>query len=146
MTSINSPLVRDVRNQRQLARPRDGRLQLALMRRTRAGNPARLHFAALGDGSGQLPHVLVIDVIDALRAELADTAAARERAASFALALVFVLVAPAASAAATASSFFAHRMSSRPMSLSMSSLSPRRSLGSGSGGSPRATRRRAESA
>src|SRR5688500_5620125 len=143
MTSMGMLLLRHVRNERELTRARDGRLQLALVCRAGARNAPGLHLAALGDEAHELPHVLVVDVIDALRAELADTAAARERPASLALALVVLLVAAAAAASA---SFFPHRMSSIPPSPSMSSLSPRRSLGSGSGGRPRATRRRAESA
>src|SRR5215218_1309739 len=96
-------LVGHVRNQRQLPGPRDRRLQRALVLGAGAGDPPRLDLAALGNERRQQPHVLVVDVVDLLRAELADAAPAEEpaaRAIAALLVLVVLLV-----AAATASTF-----------------------------------------
>src|SRR5690348_11242932 len=144
MTSMAaSGSVGDVRNQRELPRARNGGLQLPLMKRARTGNPARLNLAPLRDERHQQAHVLVVDVVDLVCAELADAPATEEATARPALALV--LVRPFAAAAA-GSSFFAHRWTSNPSIRSSSSSvsrSPRRSPASGSGDNPRATRRRA---
>src|SRR5713101_7414034 len=86
MTSIVNPLLRHVRNQRDLTRALDGRLQFSLMHGARAGNPARQNLAALGNERPDDLHVFVIDVVDLVRAELADFAASEQRAA---LALAF---------------------------------------------------------
>src|SRR5512134_736227 len=113
MTSMVNPRasVRDVRDQRELARALDRRLQLPLVRRARPGDPPRLDLAALRDERREQPDVLVVDVVDLLRAELADPAAAEEAAARLAsLALFLVLVA----APALAPSSFPHRWTSAP--------------------------------
>src|SRR3954447_19727345 len=141
MISMFGVLIGDVGNQRELTRALDGHLQLALMERAGAGNPARLNLAALGQKRRQQPHVLVIDVVDLLRAELAYPAAAEESTArriGASLGVLLVSTAPAA-----ASSFFPHRWTSKPSMSSEESPSPRPSPGWRSGGKPRATRRRA---
>src|SRR4051812_36921858 len=105
MTSID--LLRDVWNQRQLARALDRRLQLALVRRARARNPARKNLAALRHEWSQQFHVLVVDIVDLVRAKLTDLAAPEQRA------FLPVLLVTAASAASAAfrrpsSSFTTH--------------------------------------
>ena len=62
------------------ARALDGRLQLALMRRAGARDPARQHLAALRHEGPQQLDVLVVDVVDLVRAELADLPAPEQRA------------------------------------------------------------------
>src|SRR5688572_3967054 len=110
MTSM--ALVRDVRDQRELTRPLDRDLQLALMQGAGARNPARLNLAPLRQKRRQQAHVLVVDVVDLLRAELADAPAPEEATARglAALAVLLVLVA----AAAASSTFFPHRWTSMP--------------------------------
>src|SRR5262245_1526184 len=81
MTSIVVPLVGYVRNQRDLARALDRHLQLALMHRARAGNAPWQNLAPLGHERRQQLHVLVVDVVDLVRAELADLPAPEHRAA-----------------------------------------------------------------
>src|SRR5260221_6111647 len=140
-------LVSDVRNQRQLPRARDGRLQRALVLRARPGNPARLDLAPLRDERGEQTDVFIVDVVDLVRAELADTPAPEEAAAGALPLLVLVVLLRAAAPAAT-TTFAAHRCPSAsrpitPSSWSSLSRSPRRSDACGSGGRPRAVRRRA---
>jgi hypothetical protein len=79
---MSVPLVRRVRQQRELTRANDGDAQSALMLRARAGNPPRQHLAALGDKAAQQLDVLVVDVVDLVRAELADLAAPEKAAAT----------------------------------------------------------------
>src|SRR5512139_4099386 len=80
MTSILvSPSVRHVRNQRQLPRALDGRLQPPLVRRAHARDPPRQDLAAIRHERRQHPHVLVVDVVDLLDAELAELAAPEQR-------------------------------------------------------------------
>src|SRR6266446_3963654 len=96
------PLVRHIRNERDLSRALDRSLQLPLVHRARARNAARQNLAALGHEGPDELDVLVVDVVDLVRAELADLAPAEQRAS---LALLFVagfLVAGAAAAAAPA--------------------------------------------
>src|SRR6266571_2416723 len=77
-----------------VAGPLDGHGQLALVLRAGPEHPPGEHLAALGDERGQELHVLVVDVVDLVRAELADLAPAEE----VALALV-LRPAPARAAA-----------------------------------------------
>src|SRR5580765_1050345 len=94
--------VRHIRNERDLTGPLDRRLQLALVHRAGAGNTARQNLAALGHERTQQLHVLVVDIVDLVRAELADLPAAEHRPP---LPLRFVtglLVAPAAAPAGPA--------------------------------------------
>src|SRR5438270_13988821 len=93
-------LVGDVRNQRDLPRALDRGLQLALVHRARAGDPARQDLAALGDERPDQLHVLVIDIVDLVRAELADLATTEERAALSLVLVSRLLVAGAAAATA----------------------------------------------
>src|SRR5262245_15024721 len=74
-------LVRDVRDQRDLARALDRRLQLTLVHRAGARDAPRQDLAALRDERADQLDVLVVDVVDLVRAELADLAAAEQRAA-----------------------------------------------------------------
>src|SRR3954463_15409579 len=139
MTSIGVTSIRDVRDQGKLPGPCNGDLQRALVLGAGSRDPARLDLAALGNERRQQAHVLVVDVVDLLRAELADAAPAEEPAARASLALALVVL--LAAAAAPATTFFAHRPSAPSMFMSSASSlsrSPRRSLGCGSGGSPRA--------
>src|SRR5438067_12806110 len=104
MTSIFAApcLVGHIRNQRDLARALDRGLQVALVHRARAGDAARQDFAALRHERADQLDVLVIDVVDLVRAELAHLAAPEQRP-PLALRLVArLLVAPAAAAAAAA--------------------------------------------
>src|SRR5690606_38927580 len=137
MTSIamRPPSVGHVRQQGDLPRPLDGRLQGALMLGARTRDAPRLNLAALGNERRQGLHVLVVDVVDLLDAEAADAAAAEESAATT---LVPASVTGSAPRGATC---LAHR--SPPASSSrVSSSSPRRrSFSSGSGGRPRRVRR-----
>src|SRR6478736_10241589 len=88
----------DVRDQRNLAGALERRLQLALVHCTRARDPAREDLPALRHERAQQLHVLVVDVVDLVRAELADLAAAEHRPA---LSLRFVCGFLVAAAAAT---------------------------------------------
>src|SRR5579872_2559237 len=96
-----APSLRHVRDEGNLARPLDGGLKLALVHRARTGNPPRQDLAALGDERRDELRVLVVDVVDLVRAELADLAAAEERAA-LALRLVAGLLVAFAAASARA--------------------------------------------
>jgi hypothetical protein len=89
MTSILSSS-----NQRQLTRPLDGRVQLALVRRARARDAARQNLPALRHERSEQLDVFVIDVVDLVGAELAHFAPAEQRS------LLPVLLVSAAAAAA----------------------------------------------
>src|SRR5688572_14514372 len=142
-------LLRRVRDQRELTCTHDGRAQLPLVEGTRARDPSRQHFRALRDERHQQLHVLVVDVVDLVRAELADLAPTEHRTTLPVLALLLAgsRLATAAPAPAPAKTLPAvHRSSSPPMSnrsSRSSSGSPRcPSPGCRSGGRPRAVRRR----
>src|ERR671914_172589 len=100
MTSIGRFLVRCVREQRQLPRAHDRDTQRALMLRARARDAPRQHLAALRHEAAQQLDVLVVDVVDLVRAELADFATPEEPAALAGALRVFVLVVAAAAASA----------------------------------------------
>src|SRR3954453_11938890 len=134
MISMIGVLIGDVGNQRELTRALDGHLQLALMQRAGAGNPARLNLAALGQKRRQQPDVFVIDVVDLFRAELAHPAAAEESTTRRIGPALCVLFISTATAAASPSSFFPHRWTSKPSMSSEESPSPRPSPGCRSGG------------
>src|SRR5262245_40572418 len=89
-----------IRNQRDLTGALDRGLQLALMHRAGARDAARQNLAALGDERPDELHVLVVDVVDLVRAELADLAAAEEGPALALPLLARLLVAALAAAAA----------------------------------------------
>src|SRR5215472_11152101 len=97
MTSMLTS-VRHVRDERDLARALDRRLELALMHGAGARDPPRQDLPALGDERRDQLHVLVVDVVDLVRAELADLAAAEQRAA-LTLGLVAALLVPLAASA-----------------------------------------------
>src|SRR4030095_4197787 len=61
-----------VRQQRQDACAHDRHAQLPLVPRARARDAPRQHLGALGHEALQEFHVLVVDVVDLVRAELAD--------------------------------------------------------------------------
>src|SRR5262245_3572818 len=96
-----APLVRHVRNQRQLPGTGNGGLQRALVLGARARDAARLDLAALGNERRQQAHVLVVDVVDLVRAELADAAPAEESAAAGTIPLRLVVLLAAAAAASS---------------------------------------------
>src|SRR5712671_6273521 len=82
-TAIRNPqsaLVRDIRDQRNLPRALDRGLQLPLVHRARARDAPRQNLAALGHERPDQLHVLVVDVVDLVRTELADLAPAEQRA------------------------------------------------------------------
>src|SRR5262245_6941250 len=101
MTSMAVLLIRHVRDQRDLSRAFDRRLEFSLVHRARARDPPRQDLAALGHERPDQLHVLVVDVVDLVRAELADLAAAEQRAplllALFAALLIAALAAAARS-------------------------------------------------
>src|SRR5262245_59498694 len=68
--------IRHVRNECDLPGALERDLQFALVHRAGAGNPPRQDLAALGNERSQQLHVLVVDVVDLVRAELADLAPA----------------------------------------------------------------------
>src|SRR5688572_12925019 len=96
--------VRHIRDQRDLTRAFDRGLQLPLVLRAGARNPPGQNLPALRDERTEQLHVLVVDVVDLVRAELADLAPAEQCAP---LPLLFVarllVLVPAAAAAARAS-------------------------------------------
>src|SRR5262245_10051778 len=100
MTSMAASVC-DVRNERDLPGALDRHLQLALVHRAGTRDPARQNLAALGHERPDQLHVLVVDVVDLVRAELADLAPAEERPA-LALRLVALLLVAAAAAPAAA--------------------------------------------
>src|SRR6266851_5334091 len=89
-----------VRNQCDLARALDRRLQLPLMHRARARDAPREDLAALWHERPDQLHILVIDVVDLVRAELAHLATTEQRAALPLFLVAGFLVAAAASTAA----------------------------------------------
>src|SRR4051812_30259893 len=95
-------LLRHIRDERDLAGALDRRLQLALVLGAGSGNAPRQDLAALGDERPDQLHVLVVDVVDLVRAELADLAAAEQRAALSLFLVAGLLVAGAAASAAAA--------------------------------------------
>src|SRR5262245_20455269 len=88
-----NPLLGRERQQRDVPRALDGQGQLALVLRAGAEHAARQYLAALGHEGGDQLDVLVVDVIDLVRAELADLAPPEE------VALALLLAARAAPAA-----------------------------------------------
>ena len=84
-------LVGHVRQERDLTRPHDRRAEFALVQRAGARDAARQHLAALRDEAGQHAHVLVVDVVDLVRTELADLPAPEESAAPTLVATLGVL-------------------------------------------------------
>src|SRR5258706_13007372 len=98
---ISMVSIRHIGNQRELARALDRRLQFALVHGAGAGDAARQDLAALGHERSQQLDVLVVDIVDLVRAELADLPAPKHRAA-LALFLVPRLLVAAAAAASTA--------------------------------------------
>src|SRR5215470_4166674 len=73
--------LRRVWNQRELAGTHDRRPQLPLVHRAGPRDPARKDLRPLGHERHQQLRVLVVDVIDLVRAELADLAPAEHRTA-----------------------------------------------------------------
>src|SRR6476660_3465277 len=90
--------VRGEGQERDVARPLDGQGELALVLGAGAEHPARQDLAPLGHEPGEELHVLVVDVVDLVRAELADLPAPEE------VALACVLAAAAPGSAGTAAS------------------------------------------
>src|SRR5579864_9839641 len=79
MTFIVAPLlVRGERDQRQVTRPLDRLLQEALVPGAGTRDPPRQDLGAFGDELLQELDVLEVHVVDLVRAELADLAAAVE--------------------------------------------------------------------
>src|SRR5436190_23501429 len=72
MTFMGSLLGRRVRQQSHRAGALDGVRELALMARAAAGNPAGNDLAPLGHEAAQTAHVLVVDEVDLVSAELAN--------------------------------------------------------------------------
>ena len=99
-----SPLLADVGHEGQLPGALDGRLQRPLMCGADTRDPPRLDLAALRNERRQQLHVLVIDVINLLDAELADPTAPEEPAASPGLVARGATVPATGSPAAAASS------------------------------------------
>src|SRR5437763_12315290 len=79
LRALRSVLIRHIGNERDLPRALDRGLQLALVHRARARDPPRQDLAALGDERADQLHVLVVDVVDLVRAELAHLPAAEQR-------------------------------------------------------------------
>src|SRR5258706_5082732 len=104
-----------IRNERELAGAFDRRLQLALVHRTRARDPARQNLAALGNERPEQLHILVIDVVNLIRAELADLAPPEHRPALACLLFLVFLVFVAAAAAARASLSKWHGLNLHPV-------------------------------
>src|SRR6186713_2036221 len=140
-----------VRDQRQLARPHQRHTQLALVQGARPRNAPRQDLGALRHEGEQQLRVLVVDVVDLVRAELADLAPAEHRAALAVLALR-ARAARTRAAALLGAETLASVHRSIPRSLPMSKRSSRSSSasprwpspGCRSAGRPRATRRRCE--
>src|SRR5205085_12375608 len=101
-------LIGHVRNQGKLPRPLDRGLQLPLMHRTGARDAPRQDFAAFGYERAEQLRVFVIDIVDLVRAELADLPAPEHRPP---LLLLFVgaLLVAAPAAAPSPSSSHRHR-------------------------------------
>src|SRR5258708_4614223 len=96
------PLIGHVRHERDLPGALDRRLQFALMHRARARDAAWQNLAPLRDERTNQLDVLVVDIVDLVRAELADLPASEECAALSLFLVPRLLVAPAASTAAAA--------------------------------------------
>src|SRR6478672_7630262 len=98
-------LLRHIRDERDLPGALDRRLQLALMLGAGAGDAPRQDLAALGHERTDQLDVLVVDVVDLVRAELADLAPAEQRSSLplFLFARFLVAVAAASAAAARSS-------------------------------------------
>src|SRR5512139_1896383 len=128
MTSMPVHLVRRVRQQGQLPRPHDRRLQLALVHRAHARDAPRQNLRALRHEGQQHLGVLVIDVIHLVRAELAHLAAAEHAAPRAALLAAPPVAARLRTRSAPSSSFFTHAYTSSRSYWSSSppSSSPRR--------------------
>src|SRR5437764_231628 len=109
MTSmaVLPPSLGYVWNQRDLPGSLDRRLQLPLVHRAGARDAARQDLPALGHERADQLDVFVVDVVDLVRAELADLAPPEQRAAltlRFVAALLVCTAAAAAAAAAAARS------------------------------------------
>src|SRR5918994_8483 len=103
MTSMTgSRLVRRVRQQRDLPGPDDGNAESALVLRAGPRDSPRQHLAALRHEAAQQLHVLVVDVVDLVCAELADLAPAEQPAALPHLAVGLLVVAASAAASRSA--------------------------------------------
>src|SRR4029453_3064129 len=76
--SLVRGLVRGERQERDVPRPPDGQGQLALVLGAGAEHPARQDLPPLRDEAGEELHVLVVHVVDLVRAELADLPAPEE--------------------------------------------------------------------
>src|SRR5713226_10283178 len=76
MTFMRFPLLGCLGQERDRARPPDGAGELALVPRAAAGDAARGDLAALGHEVLQPAHVLVVDELHLVHAELADLAPA----------------------------------------------------------------------
>src|SRR5262249_33837119 len=87
-------LVRHIWNQRQLTGPLDRRLQFALVHGTRSRNAPRQDLPALRHKRAQQLHVLVVDIVDFVRAEFADLPPAEHGTALSLLLLFIFFVAP----------------------------------------------------
>src|SRR4030095_14811737 len=94
--------VRDVRDERNLPRALDRRLEFPLMHRAGARDAPRQNLAALGDERANQLDVLVIDVVDLVRADIAALPPP-EQCAPLSLFLVAGLLVAAAATAAAAS-------------------------------------------
>src|SRR5690348_15455790 len=149
ITSMIALLLRRVRDERQLTRPHQRHAQLPLVQGAGPRNTARQNLGPLRHEGEQQLRVLVVDVVDLVRAELAHLAAAEHRTALAVLALTRT-AATALLGAETSTSV--HRSIPRSRSLPMSKRSSRSSSASPrwpspgwrSAGRPRATRRRCE--
>src|SRR6185436_16990612 len=84
---FRSRLLGRVRDERQLTRAHQRHAQLPLVQRAGARNAARQDLRALRHEGEQQLRVLVVDVVDLVRAELAHLAAAEHRPALAVLAL-----------------------------------------------------------
>src|SRR5580704_6296084 len=71
------------RQQRDVARLLDGRGQPVLMRRAHSGQPPGHDFAAFGHELPEQPVILIVDVRDLLRAELANFLAPEKLSSTF---------------------------------------------------------------
>src|SRR6476660_5925531 len=134
-------LVGHVGDERDLPGALDRDLQLSLVHRARAGNPPRQNLAPLGHKGRQELDVLVVDVVDLVRAELADLAAPEHRP-PLPLLLLFIFLVAAAAAATRPPLSEWHGYASIPSkrSSSRSSVSmDRPSPGCRCGGKPRFT-------
>src|SRR5919107_1559610 len=99
-------LFRRVRNQCELARAHQRRTQLPLVHRAGTRDAARQNLRPLGHERHQELDVLVVDVVDLVRAELAHLAAPEHGTTLLALALRAGGRLPAAAAAAPAPETF----------------------------------------